>query len=136
MVLTSLTLCPSDWSVRVPGIQHSCTICLFVRQRFFVWALLNSQYCTPSLTVDPKEYGVNSEAFVVISLSKGLVLIGGTRYAGEIKKSIFTIMNHILPARTSSDALLRNTTDKSSACFSLSGQEDHTLRGSRKGIGR
>lgn len=83
----------------------------------------------PSLTVDPKEYGVNSEAFVVISLSKGLVLIGGTRYAGEIKKSIFTIMNHILPAR----GLLpmhcsANTTDKSSALFfGLSGTGKTTL---------
>ena len=53
----------------------------------------------PTMTVDPKEYGVNSEVFVVISLSRGIVLIGGTRYAGEIKKSIFTIMNHILPSR-------------------------------------
>ncbi|RAH05393.1 MAG: phosphoenolpyruvate carboxykinase (ATP) [Methanobacteriota archaeon] len=43
--------------------------------------------------------GVNSEVFVIIALDRGLVIIGGTHYAGEIKKAIFTVMNHILPAR-------------------------------------
>jgi phosphoenolpyruvate carboxykinase (ATP) len=43
--------------------------------------------------------GINSDVFVIISFADGLVIIGGTRYAGEIKKSIFSIMNHILPTR-------------------------------------
>lgn len=43
--------------------------------------------------------GINSDVFVIISFEDGLILIGGTRYAGEIKKSIFSIMNHILPTR-------------------------------------
>ena len=43
--------------------------------------------------------GVNSDVFVIIALDRGLVIIGGTHYAGEIKKAIFTIMNHILPAK-------------------------------------
>ena len=43
--------------------------------------------------------GVNSDAFVIIALDRGLVIIGGTHYAGEIKKAIFTIMNHILPTK-------------------------------------
>ena len=43
--------------------------------------------------------GLNSGVFVIISFADGIVLIGGTRYAGEIKKSIFSIMNHILPSK-------------------------------------
>ena len=43
--------------------------------------------------------GVNSDVFVIIALDRKLVIIGGTHYAGEIKKAIFTIMNHILPAK-------------------------------------
>jgi phosphoenolpyruvate carboxykinase (ATP) len=43
--------------------------------------------------------GVNSDAFIIIALDRGLVIIGGTHYAGEIKKAIFTIMNHILPTK-------------------------------------
>ena len=42
---------------------------------------------------------LNSSTFVLLHLSKGLVLIGGTRYAGEIKKSVFSALNFILPAR-------------------------------------
>ncbi|MDP3057860.1 MAG: phosphoenolpyruvate carboxykinase (ATP), partial [bacterium] len=41
----------------------------------------------------------NSEAFVIISFEKKLILIGGTEYAGEIKKSIFSVMNYLLPKR-------------------------------------
>ena len=51
----------------------------------------------PTLRVIPKRDGTNSEAFVILALDRGLVIIGGTHYAGEIKKAIFTIMNHILP---------------------------------------
>ena len=46
----------------------------------------------PTMLADAKKDGVNSEVFVAISFSKGIVLIAGTRYAGEIKKSIFTII--------------------------------------------
>ena len=41
--------------------------------------------------------GTNSETFIIISFEKRTVLIGGTEYAGEMKKSIFTIMNYLLP---------------------------------------
>ncbi len=47
----------------------------------------------------PAEDGTRSEAFVVINFAKRLVLIGGTAYAGETKKSIFTVMNYLLPER-------------------------------------
>ena len=41
--------------------------------------------------------GTTSEAFIILHLGKRLVLIGGTAYAGEINKSIFTFMNYLLP---------------------------------------
>ncbi len=51
----------------------------------------------PSCTADPAIHGTNSGTFVVLHLSRGLILIGGTAYAGEIKKSIFSLMNYLLP---------------------------------------
>ncbi len=52
----------------------------------------------PGLTVDAEEYGTNSEAFVVVSFTERIVLIGGSGYAGEIKKNqFFSVMNYLLP---------------------------------------
>jgi phosphoenolpyruvate carboxykinase (ATP) len=45
----------------------------------------------------PEEEGTHSEVFIVLHLSRGLILIGGTSYAGEIKKAIFTVLNYLLP---------------------------------------
>ena len=53
----------------------------------------------PSLRADPATDGTNSETFVVLNFARRLVLIGGTSYAGEIKKSIFSVLNYLLPAR-------------------------------------
>jgi phosphoenolpyruvate carboxykinase (ATP) len=53
----------------------------------------------PGLHAEPAVHGTNSEVFIVINFAKKLVLIGGTSYAGEIKKSIFTVMNYLLPLR-------------------------------------
>jgi phosphoenolpyruvate carboxykinase (ATP) len=54
---------------------------------------------TPRFHGDPAIHGTNSEVFIIINFAKGVVLIGGTSYAGEIKKSIFTVMNYLLPFR-------------------------------------
>lgn len=51
----------------------------------------------PNLKGDPRVDGINSEAFIIISFEKKVVLIGGTKYSGEIKKSMFTVMNCLLP---------------------------------------
>src|SRR5918998_6303210 len=51
----------------------------------------------PELQADPARHGTRSGAFIVISFAKRVVLIGGTRYAGEMKKSIFTALNYLLP---------------------------------------
>jgi phosphoenolpyruvate carboxykinase (ATP) len=53
----------------------------------------------PSFSADPQRDGTRSEAFVVLNFTKKIILIGGTKYAGEIKKSIFTVLNFILPLR-------------------------------------
>lgn len=53
----------------------------------------------PGFHADPEVDGTNSEAYIVVNFEKRLVLIGGTEYAGEMKKSVFTIMNYLLPAR-------------------------------------
>jgi len=51
----------------------------------------------PTFQSDPARHGTRSDVFVLVNFSRKLVLIGGTHYAGEIKKSIFTILNYILP---------------------------------------
>jgi phosphoenolpyruvate carboxykinase (ATP) len=51
----------------------------------------------PAVEADPDEDGTRSETFIVLHPSRAEVLIGGTEYAGEIKKSIFTVMNDRLP---------------------------------------
>ena len=42
--------------------------------------------------------GLNSSTFILLHLGRGLVLVGGTRYAGEIKKAVFSALNYALPA--------------------------------------
>lgn len=51
----------------------------------------------PGFKADPAIDGTKSETFIIISFKKRVILIGGTEYAGEMKKSIFSIMNYLLP---------------------------------------
>ncbi|KHE67057.1 phosphoenolpyruvate carboxykinase (ATP) [Halobacillus sp. BBL2006] len=53
----------------------------------------------PTFKAVPEVDGTNSEAFIMVSFKHRIVLIGGTEYAGEIKKSIFSVMNYILPQK-------------------------------------
>ena len=55
--------------------------------------------CIPGFKADPKIDKTNSEVFILLNFAKRRVLIGGTNYAGEIKKSIFTVMNYLLPLK-------------------------------------
>ncbi len=51
----------------------------------------------PEFQGDPQRDGTRSEAFVIVNFTRKIILIGGTKYAGEMKKSIFGIMNFLLP---------------------------------------
>jgi len=53
----------------------------------------------PSFKADPARHGTRSETVIAISFAERLVLIGGTAYAGENKKSVFTILNYLLPEK-------------------------------------
>lgn len=53
--------------------------------------------CAPGFTADPAKHGTNSEAFIIINFAKKTVIIGGSQYAGEMKKSIFGVINFLLP---------------------------------------
>lgn len=53
----------------------------------------------PDCLADPKEDGTNSEAYVILNFEKKMVIIGGTRYCGEMKKAMFSVMNYILPLK-------------------------------------
>jgi phosphoenolpyruvate carboxykinase (ATP) len=79
---------------------------LFARDLFIVPDSVPSDF-DPGFTVvdaalfqaDPARDGTNSPTFILVNFAKRMILIGGTRYAGEIKKSVFTVMNYLLPLR-------------------------------------
>lgn len=54
---------------------------------------------SPSFKVDPRVDGTNSETAIIIDFSKRIAIVAGSKYAGEIKKSIFTVMNYLMPLR-------------------------------------
>jgi len=82
--------------------------CLFSTQLFIRPTREELQHHKPELTVialpglhgDPAADGIHSEAFIVLSFERRLVLIGGSQYAGEIKKSVFSLLNYIMTKRS------------------------------------
>ena len=53
----------------------------------------------PSFRADPERHGCRSETVIAVNFSEKLILIGGTKYAGEMKKSVFGILNYLLPTK-------------------------------------
>jgi phosphoenolpyruvate carboxykinase (ATP) len=51
----------------------------------------------PEFEADPARHGTRTGTFIVLNIADRTILIGGTRYAGELKKSMFTVMNYLLP---------------------------------------
>ncbi|HET7583528.1 MAG TPA: phosphoenolpyruvate carboxykinase (ATP) [Gemmatimonadaceae bacterium] len=84
-----------------PSAWHS----LFVRNMFLRPELPELATFEPSFTVlhapefqaTPDKHGTRSGTFIMLDFSQHIALIGGTRYAGELKKSIFSVMNYIMP---------------------------------------
>jgi phosphoenolpyruvate carboxykinase (ATP) len=57
------------------------------------WSVLHA----PEFQADPARHGTRTGTFIIIDFEQHLILIGGTRYAGELKKSMFTVMNYLMP---------------------------------------
>ena len=53
----------------------------------------------PSFKADPVRHGVRTDTVVAVNFTRGIVLIGNSSYAGEMKKSVFTVLNYLLPAK-------------------------------------
>jgi len=73
---------------------------LFIRPNDVELARFQPQFtvmCAPGLKLDPETDGVHSEAAVLVCFEERLILVAATRYSGEMKKSIFSVMNYLLP---------------------------------------
>ena len=80
---------------------------LFVRNLFIVptaaelaahrpkWTVI----CAPTFKADPARHGTRSDCVIAVNIAAQEVIIGGTSYAGENKKSIFTVLNYVLPLK-------------------------------------
>ena len=106
-LFVSDVICGADprYALPVRVVSPSAWHSVFVRNMFRApnaeqadlagqgWTVLHA----PTLQADPERHGTRSSTFVVVHFGDRTVLVGGTRYAGEIKKSIFTVMNYLLP---------------------------------------
>ncbi len=54
-------------------------------------------YHAPEYQAEPARHGTRTGTFIVLNIAERTILIGGTRYAGELKKAMFTVMNYLLP---------------------------------------
>ena len=131
--------CGADLTERLPirVITENAWHAAFARNMFVRPSVSEIESHVPEFTIlhapqfhaDPEIDGTNSHVFVMISFEEKTVIIGGTEYAGEIKKSIFSIMNHLLPARghLPMHCSSNTTGDNTAVFFGLSGTGKTTL---------
>jgi phosphoenolpyruvate carboxykinase (ATP) len=84
----------------------------------------------PEFQADPAKHGTRTSTFIVLNLAQRMILIGGTRYAGELKKAMFTVMNYYLPQQSVLSMHCSANTGKSgdtALYFGLSGTGKTTL---------
>lgn len=73
---------------------------MFLRPEIAELASFNPTFtiiCAPEFKADPAVDGTRQANFAILNLSKKIILIGGTAYAGEMKKGIFSVLNYLLP---------------------------------------
>ncbi|MCK6450774.1 MAG: phosphoenolpyruvate carboxykinase [Alphaproteobacteria bacterium] len=106
-VLDSYAGAEPDYRLKVRVVTETAWHSLFARNMFlrppaseladfepdFTIVQVPNFHCVPEID------GTNSEVVIAVSFARRLVLIAGSHYAGEIKKSVFTILNYLLPAR-------------------------------------
>jgi phosphoenolpyruvate carboxykinase (ATP) len=89
----------------------------------------------PGFQAVPERDGTRSEVFVLLHFGRKILLIGGTRYAGELKKSVFTLLNYLLPQRDVFPmhcSANKNSAGKTTLFFGLSGTGKTTLSSNAK----
>jgi phosphoenolpyruvate carboxykinase (ATP) len=101
--------CGADPEYRLPVrlVSESSWHALFARNMFIRPALADLANFRPGFTIlhapemkaSPERDGINSETFIFVNFAKKIALIGGTSYAGEVKKSVFGLLNFLLPPR-------------------------------------
>lgn len=94
-----------DYALNIRFVNELASQNLFV-QDLFIHSEAKSDFkpeftviAVPGLKLNPEIDGVNSEAGILVNIEKKLILIVATQYSGEIKKSIFTTLNYLLPER-------------------------------------
>jgi phosphoenolpyruvate carboxykinase (ATP) len=96
-----------EYRLKVRVVSENAWHALFARNMFIRPGHDQLKDFTPDFTVlhaphlqaDPETDGTTSSTFIVVNFTDRVILIGGTRYAGEIKKSIFSILNFLLPEK-------------------------------------
>ena len=128
-----------NYRIKVRVISEHAWHSLFARNMFIrefdpeVIAGFEPDYTVvhcPSFQADPEQEHTASEAFVLLNLDRKMVVIGGTSYAGEIKKSIFTVMNYLMPIQgvlSLHSSANVGTKGDSAVFFGLSGTGKTTL---------
>jgi phosphoenolpyruvate carboxykinase (ATP) len=129
-----------EYRIKVRVITEHAWHNLFARTMFIrefdpeVLASFEPDYTVihcPDFQADPEQEHTRSEAFILLNVDRRMVVIGGTSYAGEIKKSIFTVMNYLLPQRgvlsLHSSANVGKETGDTAVFFGLSGTGKTTL---------
>ena len=83
----------------------------------------------PNLKANEQEDGVNSDAYVLLNLERKIAVIGGTKYAGEVKKTIFSVMNYLMPLQgiLPMHCSANTSGDNTAIFFGLSGTGKTTL---------
>ena len=88
--------------------------------------------CAPSFKASPMVDGTRSETFIIVNFRERLAIIGGTSYAGEIKKTIFTVLNYLLPLQgvlsMHCSANVGNDGDVRNFLWAFGHRQNHTFR--------